>query len=111
MENEERKRTRGDWKVYTPGLLQEILNNPGTGILRIPLQQLQNILREVAQRATELHDGVMDALMMRLALYEVANGYSKEYNHEIVREYMEKYYYPWVDGKHPAKPARVRERA
>ena len=90
MENKERKITRVDWKVYTPGLLQEILDNPGTGILRIPLQLMQNILQEVAQRATELHDGVMDALMMRLSLYAVADGYSKEYDAKLVREYMEK---------------------
>ena len=64
------------WKVHTPGLLKEILNNPGTGILTQPLRIFSDILAEVAQRAIELKDRELMALMCRLALFEESDPYS-----------------------------------
>ena len=33
----------------------------------------RNLLAQVAERATELHDPIMDALMIKLNLYEMRN--------------------------------------
>ena len=62
-----------EWKVDTMKLLQEILNNPGTDILLIPLRILQSLLAQVAIRALELNDDKLNNLMLRLTLYEKIN--------------------------------------
>lgn len=41
--------------------------------MRAPMQIFQNLLLEVATRASELDDPEMNALMMRLTLYDVAD--------------------------------------
>jgi hypothetical protein len=58
------------WKVDVPNLLQEIMSNEGTAILRIPLNIFQMILMQVAKRAIELNDKELNKLMIRLALYD-----------------------------------------
>ncbi len=58
------------------------------GIMRQPLYIFGNILAQVAQRASELHDRELDVLMMRLALYEVSDPNSPNYDPEIVAEYL-----------------------
>lgn len=73
------KKTKVSWRVNTPALLAEIYkSNPTTSVLRIPLQAFANILAEVADRASELNDPKLNALMCRLALYAVADPYNKE---------------------------------
>ncbi len=72
------------WKIHLPNLLKEILNNPGTGILQQPLRILQSILVQIATRASELNDLELNALMCRLALYEIADPTSKEYNPVLI---------------------------
>lgn len=58
--------------INTVGLLHEIADcNDGMGALRIPFNVLRVLLAQVAQRATELHDRKLDALMVRLGLYEI----------------------------------------
>ncbi len=71
-----------NWKVNTVGLLKEILSNNETGILRKPLQIFANLLSEVARRAVEINDKELNALMARLALYEVTDPHSKEFDQE-----------------------------
>lgn len=61
------------WKVNTPGLLREVTNNPGSGILRHPVAILAGLLGQVAQRAAEIDDPQLNILMLRLALYEQGN--------------------------------------
>lgn len=81
------------WKVNTPGLLNEILLNPQCGILKIPLSIFKNILAEVAERAIELNDPKLIALMCRLALYEQADPYSKDYaGHDAISEIIKEGY-------------------
>lgn len=68
------------WKVNTVGLLREIANNSGHDILRIPIAILGHLLHSVAERAAQLHDHELDKLMLRLALYDIGEVGSPEYN-------------------------------
>lgn len=80
------------WRVHTPNLLKEILNNPGTGILYRPLQIFSNLLYDVAQRANELGDDKLNALMLRLTLYEEADPTQQGYNKEKMTQTLQKVY-------------------
>jgi len=59
-----------DWKIHTPNLLREVLNNHGAGILEKPLQILAEKLSKVAERAIELDDKVLLKLCCDLTLLE-----------------------------------------
>jgi hypothetical protein len=74
------------WRIHLPSLFEEILNNPSTSILRIPLNILSNLLAEVAKRASEINDNQLNALMVRLTLYSVADPKSPDYDREIVEQ-------------------------
>jgi len=76
------------WRVSTVGLFREILLNPQCSQLQIPLEILLNLLKAVAKRATELHDPELDRLMIRLALYSIANPEDPEYNPELVSKLL-----------------------
>ena|ERR1041385_1867178 len=71
------------WRVNTPSLLSEIVSNPNCSILLRPLQITGNLLALVAQRAAELNDPILNGLMAQLALYEIADPYSKQYEPRI----------------------------
>lgn len=71
------------WRVNTLGLMEEVLNNPGASQLQRPLQIFNRILLEVAERAAELNDPKMNALMARLALYEVTDPYHANFDKEL----------------------------
>jgi hypothetical protein len=77
------------WKVYTPGLVREILSNDGTEILRMPLQIFMGILYKVAERASELNDPELNRLMLRLALYAIADPKSKSYDPKEVSRLLD----------------------
>lgn len=66
-----RKCGKLDWKVDTPSLLKEILENPECAILNKPINIFARLLAEVAVRASELNDAKMNRLMIRLNLYDV----------------------------------------
>lgn len=55
-----------------PGLLKEVLNNPSTGILKIPVNITLDILAQLAQLAIEIDDPRLHIMMLRLGLYEVS---------------------------------------
>lgn len=78
------------WRVNTPQLLKEILENNETKILSKPLQIFANILFEVGERAAELNDDKLNALMCRLAIYEISDPYNEAYDSEIVNEIIVK---------------------
>lgn len=61
------------WKVHTPNLLQEVLNNQGAGVLRQPMTILSRLLAQVAERASEINDPALNMLMLRLTLYDAAD--------------------------------------
>jgi hypothetical protein len=85
------------WKVNTPGLLSEIMNNSGASVLRIPLHIFADLLMQVAKRASEINDPKLNILMLRLALYEAGDPNSSEYNPRVLTE-LEKEVYG-VEGK------------
>lgn len=53
-----------------------------------PINILRSILNDIALRASELNDKELNKLMMRLALYEVADPYSDKYDPDFVQEYL-----------------------
>jgi len=75
------------FRVHTPNLLNEIFNNPGTVMLTIPFKVFAGKLEEVARRAAQLNDPKLNKLMMELALYEVADPKSPEYDPAILEKY------------------------
>lgn len=79
-----------NWKVHTPNLLGEILNNPTCAQLKIPLNIFSRLLMKVATRASQLDDIELNKLMMRLSLYAIADPEEKDYNPEFVEEYCKK---------------------
>jgi hypothetical protein len=80
-----------EWRINTPAFLKEIFDNyPGQGgVLFQPANMFRELLAEVAARASQLNDPIMNALMVRLALYGIADPYDKEnYNHEALTQVL-----------------------
>jgi hypothetical protein len=81
-----------EWRVCTPALLEEILNNKGCQILARPLQIFGHILAEVGERAAEINDPKLNALMCRLSIYAISNPYDPEYDKELSNIIISKFY-------------------
>jgi len=77
------------WRVNTPQLLKEIIGNNETAILSKPLSIFGRILAEVGERASELNDPKLNALMCRLAIYEVSDPYNPNYDAELTNTTIE----------------------
>lgn len=58
------------FKVHLPNLLNEVMNNPGTGILMQPMIITKSILGEMAQDALKSGNMRWVAYCGRLGLYE-----------------------------------------
>lgn len=59
------------WKVHTPNLLKELVeNNPTAWTLRMPIVIFRNILASLAERAIAIDDPELNILMLRMGLYE-----------------------------------------
>jgi hypothetical protein len=78
----------GQWRVHTPHLLEEILKNPGAGILRIPIKIFGELLFKVGERAAALNDPELNALMARLTIYSMADIESPDYDADALREVL-----------------------
>jgi hypothetical protein len=72
------------WKCHTPNLLQEVADNPTTSTLAKPLSIFGNLLWEVATRAQEINDPILNHLMCRLTLYSQADPESPDYDKDAV---------------------------
>ena len=77
--------TKPKWKAHLPDLLRVIdeetnFHNPLT--IRI----LKTMLSELAFRCSEINDPKLNAIMCRLALYEISDPYSKEYDAKLTEE-------------------------
>lgn len=72
------------WRVHTPNLLSEVLENPGTEMLEKPLNIFGKLLYKVAARAIELDDPELNKLMLQLTLYSVADPGSPDYDKGVV---------------------------
>ena len=67
------------WKVDTPALFKETLNNnQSTWILKIPYLTLSNLLGQVVQRCSHLNDPILNQLMCDLNLYDLPSPTSEE---------------------------------
>ena len=59
--------------VDTPRFLKEACGNSRGGMYGVCWDIFRSLLTQVAMRATELNDPVLNALMIRLNLYEISN--------------------------------------
>jgi len=77
------------FQVHTPRLLEEVLVNTGASALKIPMNIFRQLLGQVATRASEIDDPKLNALMIRLTLYEVADPYSNDYDPKFLRRVLD----------------------
>lgn len=80
------------WKVNTPSLLKEVLVNPSCSTLATPLRIFGGILYELAERAIELKDDKLNAILCRMALFEQSDPYQAGYDSKMVNELIRKVY-------------------
>lgn len=73
--------------VNTPQFLKEACENARDGMYGICWNIFRNLLAQVAERATELNDPVLNTLMIRLNLYEIPN---KE-RYKVIKQMKELY--------------------
>lgn len=59
--------------VNTPQFLKEACENSNGGMYAVCWNIFRNLIAQVAERATELNDPVLNALMVRMNLYEIPN--------------------------------------
>jgi hypothetical protein len=76
------------FRVHTPALLNEILNNPGTSVLTKPIQIFGHILFELGEVARRINDPELNAMMLRLTIYSAADPESPDYNEEVVQKHL-----------------------
>lgn len=78
------------WRVHTENLLKEITKNMGKNgqAVAVPLQILSNLLYQVGERAIELNDEKLNALMIRLTIYSVADPDSPDFDQSVVDKYL-----------------------
>ena len=94
-ENPEVKRTAVDpfeqftFDVNFPGFVKEACENCNGGMYAVTWNIFKNLIGQVAQRATELHDPVLDALMIKLNLYELPNEERRKMISKLQRIYTE----------------------
>lgn len=72
------------FRINTPQLIQEIAQNNGVAILKVPLNILQRWLEILAQRAIEIDDPELNIIMLSLALYD---GTPQELTTNIEKQY------------------------
>ena len=80
---------RLQWRVHTYGLLKEITDCSGMSIYHMPINILGKLLAAVGERAIELDDPKLNALMCRLTIYTAADPESPDYDPETVRAVMQ----------------------
>ncbi len=72
-----------------PRLMKEIADNSGGKVYQQVWNIFQNMLAQVAVRATELHDPVMDALMLRMGMYEIKPNERRTFVEKCEKIYKE----------------------
>lgn len=79
------------WQIHTPNLLRETLATNENAVLQIPMQIFADTLHAVAERAAELNDDKLNALMIKLTLYSIADGESPDFDPKVVEKYRKKW--------------------
>ena len=80
------KNLQNEWKVHTPNLLQEMAECSTQPILVRPIDIFGKLLALVGQRAAELNDPKLNALMCRLTIYSIADPESSDYDPQAVKK-------------------------
>lgn len=75
--------------VNTPQFLKEAAENCENGMYAIVWNIFRQLLACVAERATELQDPVLDALMIKLNLYEIPNSERRKMIKILEQNYKE----------------------
>jgi hypothetical protein len=81
------------FKIHVPQFLKEVSNcaiSDKSGVLFIPLNIFRTYLGLVAQRCSEINDPVLNKLMCEMALYEISDPESKDYDHELTQQTIDK---------------------
>ncbi len=76
------------WRVHTPNLLKEVVQNDACKVMKIPFTIFQSLLTQVAERARELDDKRLNELMIRLTLYSVADPASEDFDQKVIDRYL-----------------------
>lgn len=72
---------------HTANLLKEIVNaNDGMAILSKPIQIFANLLYDVAERASQINDPILNDLMCALTLYSISDRELPEYDFKAITE-------------------------
>jgi hypothetical protein len=77
------------FKIDAVALLTEIADcalYPKMGVLKVPLNILLRYVDSIATRASELNDPILNKIMCDMALYEVANPSSKDYDASVLEQ-------------------------
>lgn len=74
------------WRVDVKSVILEIMVNPHTQVLEVPMKILYNLMQQVAKRAIELDDPELNTLMIRLALYSIADPASEDFDPDLVNK-------------------------
>lgn len=75
--------------VNFPQFTKEACENCNGGLYGITWNILRNLIGQVAERATELGDPVLDALMIKLNLYELPNEERRKTIEILHKNYLE----------------------
>lgn len=73
--------------VNTHKFLKEACENCNGGLYAVCWNIFRDLIAQVAERATELHDPVLDTLMIKLNLYEMPN----EDRYKVIEQLKEIY--------------------
>ena len=78
------------WRVHTANLIKEILCNPCTQILRIPLLTLRFLLIKIGERAIQLNDPELNKLMIRLSIYSFSDPLDPDFDPALIDKLLNK---------------------
>lgn len=62
--------TDDNFHIHTPKFLKEVVENSGQRMYSQAWNVFFNYLKLIAVRATELHDPIIDAIMVKMTMYE-----------------------------------------
>lgn len=62
--------TEGTFRIDTPSFLKEVIENSGQRMYAMAWNIFRDRLSDIVERATELNDPILNALMLRMTLYE-----------------------------------------
>lgn len=88
MSKEKPESLDNEWKCHTPNLLKEIAKHSEQPILSVPLNIFGRLLAEVGERAAELNDPRLNALMCRLTIYEIADPENPNHDPKKVKDIL-----------------------